>query len=294
MGRSAMRVLILTILLFSGALAQKSLEERVFDDIELMWRLIPKDFVADAATYFDLNTFFSKYDQDNADEWGVDENEFAVGFAADIGCTETEARAFFKKFDFSRFDLDFLPFEEVIDDYDTAYALEYMDINLDGVLERNEFELGFGFAASDLPWGVMFMNYRTLVTQPPYYDDHLSYNLAPAGDPQLGDWHKLFDDIDANNDNTLVEAEFIEFYVGRGYGTEETAIRWFNAGNILEDGFIDRTFEWTTLFTNLNQDTFTEELSFDEFVELDWYVRPIALEGRETRKEWFSKLKYRN
>jgi len=268
--------------LVAGALAQSTnLEERVFEDISKMWEIMPKDYIEDTVTIFDLNEFFSKYDPEGGDEWSVGEDAFAAGFCADIGCEENEGRAFFKKFDFTRYDLEFPALEEVIDAFDTAYALQLCDLNLDGVIEQFEFELGFGFTASDLQWGTMFMNYRSLASVPPYYDDHLSFNVDLDGNStDEGDWQKLFDDIDADSDGFFTLEEFTDFYVGNGYGLESTALLFFLRADVLGNGAVDRTFAWTTVFVNLQLDDIADQLSFDEFVYLDFYVRPVMAEKR--------------
>ena len=54
-------------------------------------------------------------------------------------------------------------------------------------------------------------------------------------------------------DGFLMIEEFREFWVGGGYGVQETADNWFNAcDSFIPDGAVDRTLEWSAVFVQLN------------------------------------------
>jgi len=258
-----MQVLSLVCLLaLAGVSMSQNLEERVDQDIEKLWFVFPKTFFG-LLTIFDFEEFFSKYDQDGDDDWSVDENEFAIGLGDELGLEDADARAYFKKFDFTRNEIQL--FEEITTD-DNVIAVNTLDFDGDGFVSEIEFRNGLSLYCSDLPWGVMFMQYRTNESDPTNYDDFVSSDLF--GD---GDWQRLFDDIDEDGDGFGVREEFKDFWVRNGYGIEETGYAWFDA---FADGaeFIDRTIGWTTVFNTL--DVFEDgALNYDEFINIDNIVR---------------------
>ena len=51
--------------------------------------------------------------------------------------------------------------------------------------------------------------------------------------------------------------DFRAFWVGRGYGLNDTADIWFDRCEIIEDGRIDRALEWSNVFANLDTSIYT-------------------------------------
>jgi len=261
---------VILMCLLAGANAQ-SYEERVMEDMETWWDLFGKD----AITAADLDEFYYKYADPAPILWTVNENEFGRGYSADMSITEKMARGYFKRFDMNRYAFDQL--EDEVISFVCSAQQEYMcDFNEDGGIDRDEFLQCFYFLSYDLVWSVMFIDYRTLITSPPNYNDFIL--------PQT--WELLFNNTDTNDDNQLSLGEVEQFYVGGGYGISDTAYQFYLfCGPDLVNGLISRdSFNQVYTFLDSTSDNGGNGnglLEFQEFLTIDWYVRPFLAGKRE-------------
>jgi len=282
-------LLVLGLALASAQENRTSLEERVFEDVARMWQLFPQNVVEGFVGYFDLLEFFERYDT-NTSPGGlrVDENEFAVGMAADLEITEDEARAYFKSFNVGR-QRDQIFRAEVIDEQDIAWFLEdyaWLDLGLDD----EGFEFWFGLDNVPFPFGVSFMQYRQKDSDPVNYDDYLTSNPNPNPEEE-GDWEKMFDDMDFNGDGWLDMSDYEASWVGEGYGILETATAMFNRTDTDRNGLVDKYREFKAVFELLqvDGDASGPNLTYDEYINIyawAWEIEPVSREERNKDKKF--------
>merc|ERR1712140_110070 len=99
-------------------------------------------------------------------------------------------------------------------------------------------------------------------------------------------WELLFNNTDTNDDNQLSLGEVEQFYVGGGYGISDTAYQFYLfCGPDLVNGLISRdSFNQVYTFLDSTSDNGGNGnglLEFQEFLTIDWYVRPFLAGKRE-------------